>query len=66
MNDFHYLFDRAHEKLLRETTKQLNGNLTGKLRECQGCCIFDRHVYAYVTLAVVAIDLVIYSHSLRN
>ena len=39
INDFHCSFGHAHEGLLRETAKQRNVNLTGMLRECQGCSI---------------------------
>ena len=39
INDFHCSFGHVHEELLRETAKQRNVNLTGTLRECQGCSI---------------------------
>ena len=39
INDFHCSFGHVHEGLLRETAKQRNVNLTGTLRECQGCSI---------------------------
>ena len=39
INDFHCSFGHVHEGLLRETAKQRNDNLTGTLRECQGCSI---------------------------
>ena len=39
INDFHCSFGHVHEVLLRETAKQRNVNLTGTLRECQGCSI---------------------------
>ena len=39
MNDFHCSFGHVHDELLRETAKQRNVNLTGTLRECQGCSI---------------------------
>ena len=41
INDFHCLFGHAHEGLLRETANQRNVNLTGTLRECQGCSIAE-------------------------
>ena len=39
INDFHYSFSHVYEGLLRETVKQRNVNLTGTLRECQGCSV---------------------------
>ena len=39
INDFHCSFGHVHEGLLRDTAKQQNVNLTGTLRECQGCSI---------------------------
>ena len=39
INDFHCSFGHVHEGLLRETANQRNVNLTGTLRECQGCSI---------------------------
>ena len=39
INDFHCSLYPVHEGLLRETAKQRNVNLTGTLRECQGCSI---------------------------
>ena len=39
INDFHCSLYHVHEGLLRETAKQRNVNLTGTLRECQGCSI---------------------------
>ena len=39
INDFHCSFGHGNEGLLRETAKQRNINLTGTLRECQGCSI---------------------------
>ena len=39
INDFHCSFGHVHEGLLREMAKQRNVNLTGTLRECQGCSI---------------------------
>ena len=39
INNFHCSFDHVHEGLLRETAKQQHINLTGTLRECQGCSI---------------------------
>ena len=39
INDFNCSFGHVHEVLLRETAKQRNVNLTGTLRECQGCPI---------------------------
>ena len=39
INDFNCSFGHVHEGLLRETAKQQNVNLTGTLRECQGCSI---------------------------
>ena len=39
INDFHCPFGHVHEGLLRQTAKQRNVNLTGTLRECQGCSI---------------------------
>ena len=39
INDFHCSFGHVHQKLLRETAKQANVNLTGTLRECQGYSI---------------------------
>ena len=39
INDFHCSFNHVHEGLLRETAKQRHVNLTGTLRECQGCSI---------------------------
>ena len=39
INDFHCSFGHVHEGLLRETAEQRNVNLTGTLRECQGCSI---------------------------
>ena len=39
INDLHCLFGHVHEGLLRETAKQRNVNLTGTLREYQGCSI---------------------------
>ena len=39
IDDFHCSFGYVHEGLLRETAKQANVNLTGTLRECQGCSI---------------------------
>ena len=39
IDDFHCLFGHVHEGFLRETAKQANVNLTGTLRECQGCSI---------------------------
>ena len=39
INDFHCSFGHVHERLLRETAKQRNDNLTGTLRECLGCSI---------------------------
>ena len=39
INVFHCSFGHVHEGLLRETAKQRNVNLTGTLRECQGCSI---------------------------
>ena len=37
INDSHRSFGHVHGGLLRETAKQRNVNLTGMLRECQGC-----------------------------
>ena len=39
ISDFPCSFRHVHEGLLRETAKQQNVNLTGTLRECQGCFI---------------------------
>ena len=39
INDFDCSFGHVHEGLLRETAKQRNVNLTGTLRECEGCSI---------------------------
>ena len=39
INDFHCSLYHVHEGLLRETAKQRNVNLTGTLRQCQGCSI---------------------------
>ena len=39
INDVHCSFGHVHEGLPRETAKQRNINLTGTLRECQGCSI---------------------------
>ena len=39
INNFHCSFGHVHEGLLRETAKQPNVNLTGTLRECEGCSI---------------------------
>ena len=39
INDFHCSFGDVHGGLLRETAKPRNINLTGMLRECQGCSI---------------------------
>ena len=45
INDFHCSFGHVHEGLLRETAKQRNVNLTGGLRECQGCSIAKADAY---------------------
>ena len=39
IKDFNCSFGHVHERLLRETAKQRNVNLTGTLQECQGCSI---------------------------
>ena len=39
INGFHCSLYHVHERLMRETAKQRNVNLTGTLRECQGCSI---------------------------
>ena len=39
INDFHCSFGHVLERLLRKTAKQRKVNLTGTLRECQGCSI---------------------------
>ena len=39
INDFHYSFGHVHERLLRETAKQRNANLTRTLWECEGYSI---------------------------
>ena len=39
INDFHCSFGHVHERILRGRAKQRNANLTGTLRECQGCPI---------------------------
>ena len=39
INDFHCSFGHVHGGLQRETAKQRNVNLTGTLREYQGCSI---------------------------
>ena len=41
INGIHCSFGHIDERLLRETTKQQNLNLTGPLRECQGCYIIE-------------------------
>ena len=41
INDFHCSFGHIHEGPLRETAKKRNLNLTGVLRECQGCSIAE-------------------------
>ena len=38
-NDFHCSLGHVHEGGLRDTAKQQNANLTGTLRECQGCSL---------------------------
>ena len=42
ISDFHCSFGHVHEGLLRETAKKQNVNITGTLRECQGCSIAKR------------------------
>ena len=49
INDFHCSSGHVHEGLLREMVKQRNLNLTGTLRECQGCSIAKRRVKLIAT-----------------
>ena len=49
INDFHCSFYHVHEGFLRETAKQRNDNLTGTLRECQGCSIAKERAKSIAT-----------------